>query len=463
MAVLKCTVCGGELEVNAEMSVGVCKFCESTITIPKELDRKGNLYNRAIFLRQNNEFDKAEAAYEDILKQDNSDAEAHWGLVLSRFGIEYVSDPRTGERLPTCHRTQLSSILSDPDYLAALEFADPAAKRVIESEAHRIADLQKHILEISQKEPPYDIFICYKESDQSGNRTVDSVLAQELYHELEKKNYKVFFARKTLESKLGTEYEPIIFAALQSAKVMIVLGTKPEHFTAVWVRNEWSRFLKLAQKDAKVIIPAYRDMSPYELPDELSSLQSQDMSKIGFMQDLLDGIERCTRHSVRAAADKTEMPAGVVDQSARLLKNGETYIKLGNYDAANDVYLTLTKDYPEVARGWWGLIVCKTRSFTDVLTDPSELNVWYGYIRQLAEPDDFASMESEYLAYTGKIAQALAAADMEQTREAMNSHRAHIGELQQTIERSIRTSLTATRPIHRTHTANKTPSQTCLR
>lgn len=94
MAVLKCTICGGELDVNADLSVGVCKYCDSTITIPKELDRKGNLYNRAVFLRQNNEFDKAVSVYEDILKEDNTDAEAHWGLVLSKFGIEYVEDPK---------------------------------------------------------------------------------------------------------------------------------------------------------------------------------------------------------------------------------------------------------------------------------------------------------------------------------------------------------------------------------
>ena len=107
MAVLKCTVCGGELEVNEDMSVGVCKFCDSTLIIPKGLDKKGNLYNRAVFLRQNNEFDKAVSAYEDILKEDNTDSDAHWGLVLSKYGVEYVHDPRTGEHVPTCHRTQI--------------------------------------------------------------------------------------------------------------------------------------------------------------------------------------------------------------------------------------------------------------------------------------------------------------------------------------------------------------------
>jgi hypothetical protein len=42
---------------------------------------------------------------------------------LCRYGIEYVEDPRTHERVPTCHRTQYEPILTDADYLAALENA----------------------------------------------------------------------------------------------------------------------------------------------------------------------------------------------------------------------------------------------------------------------------------------------------------------------------------------------------
>ena len=43
---------------------------------------------------------------------------------------------------------------------------------------------------------------------------------------------------------------------------------------------------------SKIIIPAYKDMDPYELPDSLSLFQSQDMSKIGFLQDLIRGIKK---------------------------------------------------------------------------------------------------------------------------------------------------------------------------
>ena len=38
-----------------------------------------------------------------------------------------------------------------------------------------IENIQKGILEISQREAPFDVFICYKEADESGERTEDSV------------------------------------------------------------------------------------------------------------------------------------------------------------------------------------------------------------------------------------------------------------------------------------------------
>ena len=404
MSVLKCTICGGELDTNSEMTVGVCQYCGSTIMIPKELEKRGNLYNRAVFLRQNNEFDKASSVFEDILKEDNSDAEAHWGLVLSKYGIEYVDDPKTGTKIPTCHRTQSTSILNDIDYKAAMEFASTDARQVIEKEANRISDIQKSIIKASQTESPYDIFICYKESDDLGNRTLDSTLAQDVYYELTKHGYKVFFARKSLESKLGSEYEPIIYAALNSAKVMIVIGTKLENYNSVWVRNEWSRFIEMNQDSEKTIIPAYRDMSPYELPDELSMLQSLDMSKIGFLQDLIDGIDKILKKTGiedRAINNNISVEAGATtfDNSSleRFLQNGNTYLNLENYKAAYDVYNKITENYPEDYRGWWGLIVSKTQNLHDI--NPSELsycNNVFGYVKKLAPPDEFEKINEKY-------------------------------------------------------------------
>ncbi len=222
MTIFKCKMCGGVLVVDEQITVGTCQHCGSTMTLPKAADERiTNLFNRANHYRRNSEFDNALKVYESILNEDNLSAEAYWGVVLCRYGIEYVEDPqRSCQRIPTCHRAQKVSIFSDVDYKQAVEYADYNAKNIYEQEAVAIDAIQKQILEISAKEEPYDIFICDKETSASGSRTKDSVLAQGIYHHLTEQGHKVFFSKISLEDKLGSAYEPYIFAALNSARVM---------------------------------------------------------------------------------------------------------------------------------------------------------------------------------------------------------------------------------------------------
>lgn len=297
--IFKCKICGGSLEIGNNERVFTCEYCGTQQTLPKLNNELNiNLYDRASHFLRNNEYDKAMSVYEQILNNDNTDAEAYWSLVLCRYGVEYVEDSVYHKRVPTLNRTQNTSIYNDGNYKSALKYADESQRVIYEAEASAINEIQKKIISISQNEEPYDIFICYKETDENGRRTRDSVLATELYHELTKEGFKVFFSRITLEDKIGTAYEPYIFAALNSAKVMVVVGTKSEHFNAVWVKNEWSRFLSLIKNgEDKILIPAYRDMDPYDLPEEFSHLQAQDMSKLGFMQDLVRGIKKILDNS----------------------------------------------------------------------------------------------------------------------------------------------------------------------
>ena len=370
--IIKCKMCGGDIEFTPGETYGTCAYCGSTSTIPKaEDEQKLNRYNRANHFRRQCEFDKALAAYEKLLEQDDTDAEAHWGAVISRYGIEYVEDPATGRRVPTCHRVQVASILADADYLAALENApDAESRRLYEAQAAEIAEIQRGILAISANEKPYDVFICYKETDENGQRTWDSQWAQEVYYGLTEQGYKVFFSRITLEDKLGQQYEPYIFAALNSARVMVVIGSRPEHFGAVWVKNEWSRYLALMAKDRKrLLIPCYRGMDPYDLPEELSALQSQDMSKIGFMQDLLRGIRK-----VLDAEKKPEQPQVIVQQAApvaapaadanltALLKRGNMALADGEWRNADEFFEKALNLDAEAAEAYMGKFLAREQS-----------------------------------------------------------------------------------------------------
>ena len=196
MSIFKCKMCGGALEIKNNETVAICEYCGTQQTLPRlDDDKKANLYDRANHFRRNNDFDKAMSIYEQILNEDNTDAEAYWSLVLCRYGIEYVEDPATHKRIPTVNRAQFTSIYMDEDYKSALQYADGYQKTIYEEEAKAIDEIQKGILEISSKEEPFDVFICYKETDASGRRTQDSVLANDLYHQLTQEGFKVFFSR----------------------------------------------------------------------------------------------------------------------------------------------------------------------------------------------------------------------------------------------------------------------------
>ena len=360
MSVFKCKMCGGTIEFEPGTSVGVCDHCGTKQTLPRlDDDRRANLYDRADHFRRNNDFDKAAGIYETLLNEDKTDAEAYWLTVLCHYGVEYVEDPATRKRIPTVNRAQFTSIFDDADYRSALEYADAQQRSIYEAEAASINEIQKGILAISQKEEPFDVFICYKETDAQGRRTPDSVLANDLYHQLVNEGFKVFFSRITLEDKLGTAYEPYIFAALNSAKVMVALGTKPEYFNAVWVKNEWNRYLALvkASDGKKVLIPAYRDMDPYDLPEEFSHLQAQDMSKLGFMQDLIRGIKKLTAKDepqpsvLKETVVKEAVGTGGVNVES-LLKRAFLFLEDGDWNSADEYAEKVLDQDPENGKAY---------------------------------------------------------------------------------------------------------------
>ena len=78
----------------------------------------------------------------------------------------------------------------------ACEYADSVAKKLYREEAKEIDRLQREILSIVANEEPYDVFICYKETDlDDGRRTEDSEIAGDIYEALSNQGLRVFYAR----------------------------------------------------------------------------------------------------------------------------------------------------------------------------------------------------------------------------------------------------------------------------
>ena len=309
MAIFKCKMCGATLEVEENQSIAICKYCGSQQTLPKiDDERKVALFNRANNLRIKNEFDKAAGIYESIIAEFPDEAEAYWGLVLCKYGIEYVDDPASAKKVPTCHRTLPTPIMRDEDFQQACENADIAARGLYREEAKAIDGIQKKILEIAATEELYDIFICYKETDDvTGIRTDDSSIAQDIYTAFTEMGYKVFYARNSLRKVAGTEYEPYIYAALSSAKIMLAIGTKYEYYDAVWVKNEWSRFISMMANDSsKVLIPCFKNIDAYDIPEEFSNMQALDMADMMFFSSLEASVKRILPLETKTKIEETE-------------------------------------------------------------------------------------------------------------------------------------------------------------
>ncbi len=320
-----CRRCGGTLEITLGDTVCSCSYCGVKQTVPKfSAEQKRNLFARAERYLSFGEFDSAALIYERMLTEDFNDAELYWALLLCRLGVSYVDDPQSGKRIPTINRVQSREVQSSQDYISALKYADSRQAALYTEQGAELEEIRRRILALSAVESPYDIFISCKQDDGSEERTLDSVLAQNIYTRLTAEHYRVFFSRVTLEDKAGTAFEPYIYAAINSAKVMLVVGTRQEYFNAPWVKNEWSRYLALINSGAdKVIVPLFKEMPAEEIPEELSGFQAVNMSSIGFIEDLLAAVRRIAPPNGSGTVVRVLGDSSYAENAGLLLKKGD--------------------------------------------------------------------------------------------------------------------------------------------
>lgn len=398
MQALKCKICGGDLKVTEGSHICECEYCGSIIALPSLTDKKTQLYNKATQFRLSFDFDKAIGLFNVALAEDATDAEIYWSLVLCKYGVAYVRDMNTGAMQPTCNRMQYTSIYGDPDYNHALEYASPEAADLYRAEAKKIDSIQRGMLDVSSKQNPFDVFICYKRSDASGDRTRDSLIAEKIYKALTQDGYRVFFAERTLEDKLGVQFEPYIFAALNSARIMIAVGTSAANLNSPWVKNEWSRFLALCAHDSKrVFIPAYEGMDPADFPQEFSGTQGQDMTKISAISDITHGVNNILGHRSGGAA-----AGGVlIPQKDRFLERGLQRLTDGKTNDARGYFEKHLDSYPDDYRAWWGLVRAETDDLKAIPYDTGthyfdETELFSNYARAMDyAPDNERSTLSE--------------------------------------------------------------------
>lgn len=285
-------------------------------------------------------FEEAREKFESLAGDYPNSHEAIWGIILAKNGICYVNDDLiANKKVPTCNITNDTSLLTDPLYDKLIDFSQGKIKQYYIQEISKIENIRLEILNISSREKPYDVFICYKKTDENKQETPDCQEARKMYTRLRDKGYKVFFAEETLREHAGKEYEPFIYNAINTAKAMIVYGEKLEYFNAVWVKNEWIRYIKKIesnQKQADSLIPCYKNIQPDDLPAPLAKRQALNAVDNDFYENLFNKIESLVKRAEQSVKiEKIKIKSGQVSKKKATADVSEVVIKeIGNYKVA---------------------------------------------------------------------------------------------------------------------------------
>ena len=293
------------------------------------------ILNSANSLRNRGEFDDAYEKFEEVVRKDENNPEGYWGLFLSEYGIMHVQDPVSKKYIPTCNRASGIPTSEDKNFKKALELSNELQRGDYITKAVQLEEIRQKIIDISKSETPYDIFICYKRTQTNENGkesyTEDAINARDIYDILTHKGYKVFFAEKTLQNLAGAEYEPIIFNALNTSKVMLIICSDPAYINAPWVKNEWRRFIKQIEFDeTKKIIPVMcGGLKAGSLPDILNKFQGIEMN-VNFQTSLLNSVSKLIDNSRKNSISRVAIAEKRNIRKSNIVKGSIEIRKVGD-------------------------------------------------------------------------------------------------------------------------------------
>lgn len=371
MGALKCKMCGSNLEIEDSITVCKCEKCGTSQTVPDiEDDKELKLFERAGRLRFNCDFDKAAGIYNTITDSYPEEAEGYWGLILCKYGIEYA-DNASGIKVPVCHRISYDSVMDDEDFELVMENSDSESRAIFREEAKIIEENRKEYIRIAESEQPYDIYISYRAKDDNGDKTAVSEIAGHLYNKLTSAGYRVFLSEAALKGKKRSDCEPYIYSALNSANVMLALGTSYDDYNDVWVKNEWNRYLEIAEKNKnKCLIPCYKDVDEYDIPKEFAGLKVCQLGNDDTFNNIMTEIANVVKpESINQPAPEPEKaePAEEIELEEieiiepvdinKLLDEGFAAISDKNWKEANKLFFQVLDEEPDNSKAYWGQLL----------------------------------------------------------------------------------------------------------
>lgn len=295
---LDCECCGGKLNKVSETQYR-CDYCGNEKFIETILSSEViMLLNQANALKNKGDFDGAYDVFCEIIRKDPDNVDAHMGLFYCDYGVMHVEDVESKEFIPTCNKINNKIVFENKHYLKASSLANGRIRAELKKKVNEIEEIRKKVIEIANLEKPTDIVICYKRTDGENGITKDTLVARDIYEILTEKGYNVFLAEKNLQFMAGFEFEPVIYNAIRTSKVMLVISSNLDNIMSGWTKNEWTRFIKFMEFDrAKKLIPIICEgFNASELPDSLRKFEALEINA-NFKNSLLSSIEKCVQVS----------------------------------------------------------------------------------------------------------------------------------------------------------------------
>ena len=308
----KCPTCGGRLE-NLNGNQYECRSCHNVYELN---ERNANLYHDlqvASTFRESLNFKQAELMYKNLLKEykDDNLADVYWNLLLCEQRVMFESNER-GEQFPSFYDIVPTEIEESENYNKTIEYLNKFSPQNIATYVELVDKMytaKRKCRTIKNTSKPYDIFICFKKSKLDGEGVTEEYkLAFDLYNILSK-DYNVFFSERSLNNIVVREYEPNIYHALYTAKIMLVLCSKREYLESQWVKNEWSRFkmFSTTTSQTKAIIPIFMDgFQESALPDEIRTCQG-----IRADYSLTESLKSAVKAILNPADKQAELAASI--------------------------------------------------------------------------------------------------------------------------------------------------------
>lgn len=156
-----------------------------------------------------------------------------------------------------------------------------------------------------------EIFISFKNSDFSGNKTRDSSIARALYEDLASRGIVSFYSNSTLLTLGQSVYKKSIDEALDNAKILIIVSSDLGFLNSEWVKYEWESFhqdMLSGMKKNCQIIPYFASFSREQTPRSLRDFQTFNIDKhsVGEVGDFVENALKQINEEKKVAGVSSE-------------------------------------------------------------------------------------------------------------------------------------------------------------